>query len=151
MADTDGFAVDLAALAHAIDQVSGERDTMHGEIHSLRSTFGNVEDHWKSPAGSTFVGLTTTFNSATDNLMAVLEEAINRMRTAYHNYAATEATNTNNLKGKGSGGSGGSGGGGGGGAQTRLAMRSGAAAPVAGTPGATTPLAMRSGAVAPQP
>jgi uncharacterized protein YukE len=92
-----GFDVDLAALNDAIGQVSAERENMHGGIQSLRTTFSNVEDHWKSPAGTSFVGLTTNFNSVTDNLMSVLDEAIGRMRTAHQNYVTTEATNTRNL------------------------------------------------------
>jgi WXG100 family type VII secretion target len=92
-----GFDVDLAALNDAIGHVSTERETMRGGIQSLRATFNNVEDHWKSPAGTSFVGLATNFNSVTDNLMSVLDEAIGRMRTAYQNYVATEAANTQNL------------------------------------------------------
>jgi WXG100 family type VII secretion target len=90
--------VDLAALSDATNRISGERDAMQGGIQSLRSTFGLIEDHWQSPAGTSFVGLTANFNSAADNLMAVLDDAIGRMRTSYQNYASTEATNTQNLK-----------------------------------------------------
>src|SRR5260370_13694098 len=97
MADNGSFMVDLAALSEAISKMSGERDAMQGGIESLRSTFTNVEDHWQSPAGSSFVPLTTNFNSVTDQLMAVLDDAISRMRTAYQNYVATEAGNTKNL------------------------------------------------------
>ena len=157
MPDAASFKVDLAALHDAIGRVSRERDGMHGGIEGLRSTFRNVEDHWRSPAGNSFVALTTNFNSATDNLMAVLDEAIRRMQTSYDNYVQMEQTNTNNLRaresggGGGSGNGGGSGGDGGSGAQTRMAMRSGAVAAVAGEPGAMTPLAMRSGAVDMEP
>jgi len=98
MAGDGSFMVDLAALSTAIDQVSGQRDVMHDGIQSIRSTFSNIEDHWRSPAGNSFVGATTNFNSVTDNLMAVLDESINMMRTAYQNYASTEGTNTQNLQ-----------------------------------------------------
>ncbi|HEY2794024.1 MAG TPA: hypothetical protein VGJ28_16780 [Micromonosporaceae bacterium] len=98
MPDGTSFTVDLAALSHAIDRVSAERETMNGGIQSLRTTFGNVEDHWRSPAGNSFVDLTTSFNTVTDNLMAVLDEAIGRMRSTYNGYVSTESTNTTNLK-----------------------------------------------------
>ena len=111
MADGTSFEVDLAALGHAIDRVSGEREAMHGGITSLRSTFRNIEDHWKSPAGNSFPTLATNFNSVSDNLMAVLDDAISRMRKAHQLYAATEATNKKNLSTGGSHGGGSHGGG----------------------------------------
>ena len=98
MAGDGSFMVDLAALSDAIGQVSAQRDAMQAGIQSLRSTFSNVEDHWQSPAGTSFVEVTTHFNSVTDNLMAVLEEGISRMNTAYQNYSSTESTNTQNLQ-----------------------------------------------------
>ena len=90
--------VDLGALSDAIAKVSAERDVATGGIQSLRSTFNIIEDHWQSPAGSSFVGLVANFNSVADRLMAVLDDAISRMRTAHQNYAATEAANTRNLQ-----------------------------------------------------
>ncbi len=98
MAGNGNFMVDLGALSDAIAKVSAERDAMHGGIQTLRSKFNNIQDHWQSPAGSSFVGLVANFNSVADRLMAVLDDAISRMRTAYHNYAATEAANTRNLQ-----------------------------------------------------
>ncbi len=93
-----GFECDLRALAVAIERVSAERDAIHGGIASVRSTFGHVEGHWRSPAGNSFVLATTHFNSVTDNVVEVLDEAIGRMRKAYQNYASTEACNTKNLR-----------------------------------------------------
>jgi WXG100 family type VII secretion target len=95
MAD-GSFMVDLAALGSAIDQVSGQRDAIQGGIQRVKTTFTNVEDHWKSPSGTSFVALATHFNGVTDELMSLLDEGIGRMRTAYNNYAETEATNTGN-------------------------------------------------------
>jgi len=95
MAD-GSFMVDLAALRSAIDQVSGERDAIHGGIMRVRSTFSNVEDHWKSPSGTSFITLATNFNGVSADLMSLLDEAIRRMWTAYDNYVNTEATNTGN-------------------------------------------------------
>jgi len=98
MADNGSFMVDLAALSDAIGQVSNERDTMAGGIKNLRSIFSQIEDHWQSPAEGSFVWATTNFNGVTDNLMSLLDDAINRMRTAYQNYSAMEAANTQNLQ-----------------------------------------------------
>lgn len=98
MAGGTNFSVDLAALGDAIGQISGERDTISGGITSLRGTFTTVEDHWKSPAGDSFGTLVTKFNSVTDTMMGLLDEAIGKMRTARDNYASTEQTNTDNLQ-----------------------------------------------------
>jgi uncharacterized protein YukE len=92
------FMVDLTALDHAIHRVSAERDVIHGGVHSLRSTFRNVEDHWQCPSGDSFVSLATNFNGVTDELLAVLDDAIGKMRAAYNNYYATEVANTNNMR-----------------------------------------------------
>jgi len=92
------WAVDIPELGHAIGKVKGERDQMVDNIRQLKTTFVNVESHWKSPAGNTFIVLSTSFNSATDVLVELLNEAISRMQTAYNNYVATEGTNSNNLK-----------------------------------------------------
>lgn len=98
MPSADTFMVDLAALHRAIGQVSSERDSIRSGLARVRSTFTNVEDHWQGPSGTSFVGLAANFNSAADGLMAVLDEAIGRMRAAYDTYSATEATNTHNLQ-----------------------------------------------------
>ena len=92
------FMVDLAALHDAIGQVQGHRDAMQGGIQSVRSTFAGIEGHWQSPAGNTFTGLKTNFKSVTDNLMAVLDDAISRMNTSYNNYVAAEAAATRSLQ-----------------------------------------------------
>jgi WXG100 family type VII secretion target len=99
MAGNGSFMVDLRALSDAIVKVSAQRDAMNGEIQTLRSTFNNIQNDWQSPAGSSFVGLVANFNSVADHLMAILDDAISRMRTAYQNYAATEAANLRNLQG----------------------------------------------------
>ncbi len=91
------FQVDLDALSNAISGVSAERDAIKGKIQALRSTFSNVKDHWVSPAGTTFGGLATHFNSVTDQFTSLLDDAISRMKAVHATYAATEATNTNNL------------------------------------------------------
>jgi WXG100 family type VII secretion target len=103
MSDGNTFTVDLAALNDAIGQVSAERDTIQGGVATLRATFQDIESEWKSPAGTSFLTLTTTFNTITDRLMTVLEDAIDRMRTAHQNYATTEEQNTGNWTGSGDG------------------------------------------------
>ncbi len=95
------WAVDIPELGHAIGKVGGERDQMVGNIRQLKTTFVNVESHWKSPAGASFTVLSTSFNSVTDVLVELLDEAISRMHTAYNNYVATEGTNTSNLNYRG--------------------------------------------------
>jgi YD repeat-containing protein len=91
------WAVDIPALGDAIVKVSGQRDLLVDNVRQLKTTFVNIENHWKSPAGTSFSTLATNFNSATDGLVTLLDEAVSRMRTAYNNYVATESTNTANL------------------------------------------------------
>lgn len=92
------FMVDLQALSDAITQVSIQRDNIANEFDIIRQTFSSIEDNWQSPAGDSFVAATTKFNSAATNLLTVLGDAIQRMKTAYQNYASTETTNTQNLE-----------------------------------------------------
>jgi uncharacterized protein YukE len=96
VAGDGSFMVDLAALGDAINKVSTERDAMGNGIQRVKSTFVNVEDHWKSPSGSSFATLATNFNGVADELMALFDDAIQRMRVAYQNYSDTENTNTTN-------------------------------------------------------
>ncbi len=98
MAGNGSFMVDLAALSHAIGKVSAHRDAMKGGIQGLRTTFNNVADIWLCPAGTTFVSATAHFNSVTDNLTSLLDDAIGRMQTAHDNYVSAETTNTSNLQ-----------------------------------------------------
>src|SRR5260370_1959858 len=92
------WSVDLPALHDAIYSVSFQRDSIESGVRSIRFTFKNIEDHWRSPAGDSFVVVTTNFNSVIDNLMAVLDEAIGRLRSSYQNYLSTEAANAKNLQ-----------------------------------------------------
>lgn len=92
------FMVDLAALLTAIDQVSGQTDAIRGGVRQVKTTFAEVEGHWRSPSGTSFATLATEFNGLSDQLVSLLEEAIGRMRTAYNNYAQAEVTNTNNYR-----------------------------------------------------
>ncbi len=92
------WSVDLPALHDAIYSVSFQRDSIESGVRSIRFTFKNIEDHWRSPAGDSFVVVTTNFNSVIDNLMAVLDEAIGRMRSSYQNYLSTEGANAKNLQ-----------------------------------------------------
>jgi YD repeat-containing protein len=91
------WAVDLPALQTATGQVSAEHTQMHEAIFILKSVFNDVENMWDSPAGMTLHPLVDTFKTVTDSLMTLLEDAINRMRSAYQNYVNTENTNTHNL------------------------------------------------------
>jgi YD repeat-containing protein len=91
------WAVDIPALGNSIVKVSGQRDMLVDNVRQLKTTFVNIENHWKSPAGTSFTTLSTNFNAATDALVGLLDEAVSRMRTAYNNYVATESTNAANL------------------------------------------------------
>jgi WXG100 family type VII secretion target len=100
MTEPGTFMVDLDALGAAIGTVSGERDAITGSIGNLKQTFNQVEAHWQGPAGNTFPPLTAKFNQATATLMSVLDEAVDRMRTAQSNYQSTEEVNKQNLSTK---------------------------------------------------
>lgn len=91
------WAVDIPALNAAIGQVSAERDSMKDAFANLRTTFTDVESIWDSPAGMSFHPLADSFNTVTQSLLDLLDDAIDRMRAAYHNYVDTENTNVGNL------------------------------------------------------
>ncbi len=91
------FAVDIPALGAAANAVSALHDAMSATIDLLKQLFVKIEGEWKGPAGKRFAEITTTFNSVTDNLSGLLGEAVDRMRSSYHNYMSTEQTNSNNL------------------------------------------------------
>jgi len=91
------FMVDLQTLNDAIFQVSLQQGIIETEFGTIQQTFSSIEDDWQSPAGDSFVAATITFNLAATNLLTVLGDAIQRMKTAYQNYSSTETTNTQNL------------------------------------------------------
>jgi hypothetical protein len=97
MAD-GSFEVDLSDLNSAIVRVSAERDVIRAGIAQVKAIFSDIEDHWVSPSGNSFVALANEFNSVSDELLVRLDDAIDRMRVAYRNYANTEATNTGNYR-----------------------------------------------------
>jgi YD repeat-containing protein len=92
------WAVDLPALANAATRVATEQQVISNAASSLSAAFTRVEGIWDGPAGATLVPLASTFNTVTDQLVALLDDAVNRMRTAYQNYVSTETTNTSNLQ-----------------------------------------------------
>jgi Proteins of 100 residues with WXG len=94
----DMFMVDLAELGGAIPQVSNQRDAIQTGSTRTKATFNNIEDHWKSPSGTSFATLATQFNAVSDELVALVDEGIGRMRTAHTNYLNTEGVNTRNYE-----------------------------------------------------
>jgi uncharacterized protein YukE len=94
----DLFMVDLPELGSAIDRVSGERDAIQAGLTRAKATFANIEDHWRCPSGTTFESLAGQLSALSDELVALLDEAIERMRTTHINFSNTEAVNTGNLQ-----------------------------------------------------
>ncbi|WP_345634397.1 hypothetical protein [Rugosimonospora acidiphila] len=92
------WAVDLPALDSAASAVAAEAAIIANNVASLKLVFNTVEGLWESPAGMSLPPLVNTFNMVTDGLVELLNDAVNRMRTAYQNYYDTESTNTGNLE-----------------------------------------------------
>jgi len=93
------FAVDVPALHDAIGKVRTERDYISDRLHDLKRIFTDVTELWDSPAEKSFPPVVDAFSTSADTFVAVLDDAISRMRRAYENYTRTENTNTNNLMG----------------------------------------------------
>ncbi|WP_163573532.1 RHS repeat domain-containing protein [Fodinicola feengrottensis] len=87
------WATDLPKLNAAVGAVQKERDGMELAIQYVTGIFRSVEDSWKSPAGDSFVALSTDFFKATGSLLGMLDEAVVRMRSSYQNYVESEAKN----------------------------------------------------------
>jgi YD repeat-containing protein len=101
------WAVDLPALAHAAFRVGVEQQLIENAARSLKAAFTSVEGMWSGPAAESLPPLANAFQTVTDQLVALLGDAVNRMKTAYQNYVQAETTNTNNLQpGSGTGGTG---------------------------------------------
>jgi YD repeat-containing protein len=92
------WAVDLPALAHAAFRVGVEQQLIENAARSLYAAFTSVEGVWSGPAAESLPPLANAFQGVTDQLVALLGDAVNRMKTAYHNYVQAETTNTNNLQ-----------------------------------------------------
>ncbi|WP_344619779.1 hypothetical protein, partial [Dactylosporangium salmoneum] len=91
------FAVEIPALHDAIGKVSAERDSINADFTAMKGKFATIESLWQSPAGASFPPLADTFNTVTQSLLTLLDDAIHRMQTAYENYVNTENTNVQNL------------------------------------------------------
>ncbi|HEY3505734.1 MAG TPA: WXG100 family type VII secretion target [Actinocatenispora sp.] len=88
------WKVDLEALHNAITAVQAERDGLETDLKSVDGVFTNIQDNWKSPAGTSFGLLSTDFHKATRDLTDALDEALSRMRSSYKNYVDSEAKNS---------------------------------------------------------
>jgi YD repeat-containing protein len=91
------WAVDLPALEAAARTVSAEHDSIQHTSFNLKNLFTMMEGEWKGPAGATLEPLATAFNGISDTLLALLADAVSRMKKAHENYVAAESTNTKNL------------------------------------------------------
>ena len=85
-------------MAAAAGRVAVEQQVIENAARSLQAAFTSVEGMWNGPAGATLPPLVTAFNTVTDQLVTLLGDAVNRMRTAYQNYVSAETTNTSNLQ-----------------------------------------------------
>jgi YD repeat-containing protein len=101
------WAVDLPALANAAFRTGVEQQLIENAARSLKAAFTSIEGIWSGPAAESLPPLANAFQTVTDQLVALLGDAVNRMKTSYQNYVQAETTNTNNLQpGSGTGGTG---------------------------------------------
>ena len=99
MAGDGSFKVDLNELSDATTQVQGVvANNIDPAVADFKRNADDAAEAWKSPAGNTFVGLITNYNSVTTSLTDLLNEAIGRMQSSLANYTATEGTNAANLQ-----------------------------------------------------
>ncbi|MGW1062307.1 hypothetical protein [Micromonospora rubida] len=91
------WKVDLPALNEAANSVQKAKDLIEMRLQTVQRNFENIQSMWMSPAGNTFSLLAGNFRKASDVLDEALDEAVQRMRSSYQNYLASEAQNAANI------------------------------------------------------
>lgn len=95
---SEEFQVDMHDFATAIATVTRCRNAIEDDFGKIKSLFNDVYDHWQSPSGDTFDSVQTALTNATDQLMSVLNDIVNRMNVTYQNYEQMETVNAGNLQ-----------------------------------------------------
>ena len=90
------WMIDVWAFADSMKTVQTQADVISDTIRTIKSQYALIEGVWSSPAGQSFIQLTTRVNTVTDNLENLLSEMQDRMQISYDNYVQAEKANIAN-------------------------------------------------------
>jgi WXG100 family type VII secretion target len=84
----------MATIAKVTRAFRGE---ISGNLDGMKSWLNDVDLFWNGAAHETFKTYHGTITQASDNLLAALDEAINRLETTHQNYVDAEGQSAKNV------------------------------------------------------
>jgi YD repeat-containing protein len=91
------YSVEIPLLLETANTTRNERNGISDLLGDLKTQLDLAETYWVSPAGTTFAAYRSVVQTAGDNLLGVLDEAITKLETTHRNYVGAETENANNL------------------------------------------------------
>jgi WXG100 family type VII secretion target len=93
------WSTDLAAFSDAIQVIENKIQSISDSYSSIQTQYLIIQDVWSSPAGQSFTDITSSIDSAMNQLNHVLGSISQAMQTSYGNYLQAEQATINNLTG----------------------------------------------------
>lgn len=87
------YYVELQNMAEALRVLETEGANMSTYFGTIKQWFQFISENWVSPSGVQYAALTADLNAVNDAVVAVLQDAHTRMKTAYDYYMASEDIN----------------------------------------------------------
>lgn len=92
-----GFAVDLKLLGDTIDAVTREKTAVAASLEAIGKETKGLATSWNSPAHGTFEDVRIWFETASTDVMGLLDEILLRLKVSRDNYANAENANASNV------------------------------------------------------
>jgi uncharacterized protein YukE len=93
------WSVDLSQFSDAMQTVMNNTQSISDAYESIQSQYTIIEEIWTSPAGTSFADITSTIDSAMNQLGNVLNSIYSAMQSSYTNYQTEEQANAKNFTG----------------------------------------------------
>jgi len=90
------FQVDLGQLSDAITTVRGLTASVSDEVSVMQSRLQTIASLWRTPSTASYEEIEAWFDTASTDLVNLLEEIVSRLQQAYDTYVTTEQTNVSN-------------------------------------------------------
>ena len=90
------FQVDLGQLSDAITTVRGLTASVSDEVSVMQSRLQTIASLWRTPSTASYEEIEAWFDTASTDLVNLLEEIVSRLQQAYDTYGTTEQTNVSN-------------------------------------------------------
>jgi len=94
---TPSWAVDLGQYSDAMQTVLSNTNSIITAQEAIEAQYATIEGAWHSPAGTSFVDVTTQINTAMNQLATVLGSIYQAMKTTQGNYVQAEQENVSIL------------------------------------------------------